>query len=73
MMEIVMENKNKSFLKISTILSWLIFLGLCVVVSAIEMNKNIELIVSIFAIAGLVAAIALTILLLKNKTKKQKE
>ena len=67
-----MENKNKSFLKISTILSWLIFFGLCVLVSEIEMNKSLELVISIFAIVSFVAAIVLSILLGKNKTKKQK-
>ena len=71
-MEIVMGIKNKSFLKISTILSWLIFFGLCVLVSEIEMNKSLDLVISIFAIASFVAAIVLSILLGKNKTKKQK-
>ena len=64
-----MEKKSKSMLKVLTILSWLIFFSLCVIVSEFETNKNLELAVSIFAIASFVAAIVLSILLGKNKTK----
>ena len=70
-----MEKKTKSFLKVSTILSWLIFLGLCVVVSQCDFKKNLETVVSVFAFAFLILAIILTVAFkkLKSRDKKTKE
>ena len=67
-----MEKKTKSFLKVSTILSWLIFLGLCVVVSQCDFKKNLETVVSVFAFAFLIVAIILSVALKKSKSGEPK-
>lgn len=67
-----MDKKRKSFLKISTIVSWLIFLGLCVVIAEFDLNEGLENLVAILSIIVLVGAIALSVALKRTKSDKSK-